>query len=96
MKRILIIALAALCVATLSYAQMSEKTGPAAAEIAEGDSIYKSKAAVTHHTRKRPATLEQRKAAAAAAEQDPTNRPPSSTELQKKRTTDTPATVPVK
>ena len=95
MKRILIIAMVAICIATLSHAQMSEKTGPAAAEISEGDSIYKSKAAVTH-TRKRPATLEQRKAAAAAADQDPTNRPPSSTELQMKRTTDTPATVPVK
>lgn len=95
MKRILIIAMVVLCFATLSHAQMSEKTGPAAAEISPGDSIYKSKAALTQ-TRKRPATLEQRKAAAAAAEQDSTSRPPSSTEIQMKRPTDTPATVQVK
>ena len=95
MKRILFIAMVALCVAALSHAQMSEKTGPTAAEISPGDSIYKSKAALTH-IRKRPATLEQRKAAAAAAEQDSTTRPPSRMELQMKPSTETPATFPVK
>jgi hypothetical protein len=92
MKRILIIAFAALCVATFSHAQMSEKTGAAASEISPDDPVHRSKPVIL----KKYNTPEQRKATAAASEQDSTTRPPSRMELQMKPTAETPVIFPVK
>jgi hypothetical protein len=92
----LIIALSLLLLATPAMAQISEKTGAAAAEIAEGEKTHKSKT-VTTTTRLRSTTPEQRKAEDDQSQQDSTQRPPSRMETLMKQGTDrSPYTFPVK